>query len=126
MRDKDMKKVQAFLGRCNDSGVSVEKYVEVDKLAQDLTAAGAVFSAVYSVADIVKDPHFQARDDLVRAQDDRWGSVLMQGIVPKFPGRDHTIKHAGRDRGSDNESVYRELLGFSAQDLDSLKRDDVI
>ena len=126
MRDKEMKKVQAFLGRCNEHLTPWAEGNTFDKLSQDLTAAGAVFSAVYSIADIVKDPHFQARDDLVRAQDDRWGSVLMQGIVPKFPARDHTIKHAGRDRGADNVAVYRELMVFSEQDIEGLKGQGVV
>lgn len=123
---KDMKKVQEFLGRCNGHLTPWAESNTFDKLAADLTAAGAVFSAVFNVADIVKDPHYQARGDLVRAQDDRWGSVLMQGIVPKFPARDHAIRHAGRDRGADNAAVYSEWMGFSSDELAALKRDGVL
>ena len=126
MRDKDMKKVQAFLWRCNQHLTPWAEGNTFDKLAKDLTAAGAVFSAVFNIEDIVKDPQFLARDDLVRAQDDRWGSVLMQGIVPKFPKRDHKIKHAGRDRGADNTAVYAEAMGFTEADIEAFKRDGVM
>jgi crotonobetainyl-CoA:carnitine CoA-transferase CaiB-like acyl-CoA transferase len=126
MHDKDMKKVQEYLGRCNEHLTPWAEGRDFDTLAADLDAAGAVYSAVYNVEDIVNDAHYQARGDLVRAQDDRWGSVLMQGIVPKFPGRDHQVRHAGRDRGTDNRSVYAELLGYTDQDLDALRRDGIV
>jgi crotonobetainyl-CoA:carnitine CoA-transferase CaiB-like acyl-CoA transferase len=126
MHDKDMKKIQAFLGRCNEHLLKWTESRTYDELAKALSAADAVYSPVYTVADIVKDPHFEARGDLVRAPDDRWGSVLMQGIVPKFPSRDHTVKHAGRDRGADNAAVYSELMGYTDQDLAGLRRDGVV
>ena len=50
----------------------------------------------------------------------------MQGVVPKFPSRDHKVKHAGRDRGADNAAVYSELMGFSERDLAGLRRDGVV
>ena len=62
----------------------------------------------------------------MRAPDDRWGSVLMQGIVPKFPARDHTIKHAGRDRGADNKAVYSEMMGYTEADLEGLRRGGIL
>lgn len=123
--DKDMAKVQAFLTRCNEHLTPWAENNTFERLARDLTAAGAVFSRVYNVEDIVNDPHFLARGDVVRAQDDRWGSVLMQGIVPKFPRRDHQIKHAGRDRGTDNTSVFASL-GISEAEVEALKRDGVV
>ncbi len=52
------------------------------------------------------DPHYQARDQLVTLPDADLGEVTMQGIVPKFPGRDHKISHPGRAQGWDNEEFY--------------------
>jgi crotonobetainyl-CoA:carnitine CoA-transferase CaiB-like acyl-CoA transferase len=88
------------------------------ELAKDLTAHDAVFGPVFDASDISKDPHYLARGDLVRVPDAQLGSVLMQGVVPKFPARDHTVTHAGPARGVDNAAVYREL-GFSEADLQS-------
>ena len=50
----------------------------------------------------------------------------MQGIVPKFPKRDHKIKYAGRDRGADNKAVYAEMMGFTEADIEAFKRDGVM
>ena len=47
---------------------------------------------IYSVADIVDDPHYQARDMLLEADLPGGASVKMPGIVPKLsdtPGEVH-------------------------------------
>lgn len=126
MHEPDMSKVQAFLSVCNTHLEAWTAKRSYDELVKDLSDAGAVYSPVYSVADIVKDPHYLARGDLIRVPDPKVGSVLMQGVVPKFPGREHTVRHAGRDRGSDNATVYRNLMGFSPQDIEALQRDGVV
>ena len=71
-----------------------------------MKAADAVHAPVYSAAEIMNDPHYHARDQLVTLPDADLGEITMQGIVPKFPGRDHKISHPGRARGWDNEEFY--------------------
>lgn len=118
--------IEAFLDACNEWLTDWAQGGDYDALAADLAAADAVFSRVYDAADIVNDPHYQARGDLVAAPDPTLGSVLMQGVVPKFPGRRHDINSVGATRGRDNQAIYGGELGLSLQDIDALKRDGVI
>lgn len=94
-------------------------------LSKRLAAADAVHQQVFSAEDIVNDPQFQAREDLIEVPDDVLGSVLMQGVVPKFPTRAHTVDRAGPARGADNESVFAEL-GLDEATIAALRADGVI
>jgi len=124
--ERPMSEVQAFLTDCDvhlGAWARARPYAE---LVADLVAAGAVHGPVYDVADIVADPHYLARGDVIEVPDDDLGTIRMQGVVPKFPGRDHKVKHAGRRRGANNAEVYRELLGLGADDLARLEKEGVI
>jgi formyl-CoA transferase len=118
--------VEAFLVACNEVLTGWAARHTYDELARLLTEAGAVFNRVYDSKDIVDDPHYAARGDLVRVPDDDFESILMHGVVPKFPGREHTIDHAGRGRGADNLTFYTERLGLTREALGALQADGVI
>ncbi len=94
-------------------------------LDQRLSEADAVHQLIFNAEDIVADPHYQARGDLIEVADDVLGPVLMQGVVPKFPGRTHTIERAGRPRGTDNLAVFTEL-GLDEPAIVALRDDGVI
>jgi succinyl-CoA--D-citramalate CoA-transferase len=80
----------------------------------------------YTAADIMADPHIEARQMVVRMQDDRIGEVPMQGVVPKMSRTPGRITHAGGAVGHDTESVYSELLGLSAEEMAGLRARGVI
>ncbi|WP_166663959.1 CaiB/BaiF CoA transferase family protein [Actinophytocola oryzae] len=94
-------------------------------LEKRLVEADAVHQQVFSADDIVADEQFQARGDLIEVPDDVLGPVLMQGVVPKFPSREHTVRRAGPARGADNDSVFAEF-GLSAATITALRQDGVI
>lgn len=125
MLEDDTQTIQDFLWRCNTHLIAWSAERDFVALEADLKAAGAVYSTVYSAAEIMADPHYQARGDLVTLQDPELGPLTMQGIVPKFPARDHAIRHAGGPRGLDNEAFYARL-NIGAAEIEQLKRDGVM
>ena len=80
----------------------------------------------YTAADIMADPHIEARQMVVRLHDDRVGDVPMQGVVPKMSRTPGWIAQAGGPVGRDTESVYSEWLGVSAEELAGLRAKGVI
>ncbi len=90
-----------------------------------LEAADAIAGALYDVRDIVKDPHYLARGDIIEVADDDFGTVRMHGVIPKFSRTPGAIRHSGRDRGSDNHAFFTDL-GLNASELQNLRRDGVI
>lgn len=91
-----------------------------------LRAADAIFEQVYTTADIMNDPHYLARGNIVTVPDADLGDVLMSGVVPKFPNFEHKVRRGGPSLGQHNDEVYAELFGFGAADLAALKAEKVI
>lgn len=75
-----------------------------------LEAGGIPASTVNSIADIFRDPHFAARENLIPVPDPVFGELIEPGVVPKLsrtPGR----VHAPAPRlGEHNEEIYLNLL----------------
>ena len=125
MDDPSTDKIQAFLWRCNEHLLKWVAEHTYDECTADLRAAGAVFSAVFSAAEIVKDPQYLAREDIVTLPDDELGEVTMQGIVPKFPARDHKIRHTGGARGRDNEAIYGKM-GITPEEIAAYRKQGIM
>lgn len=87
---------------------------------------GAVVGPVYSVADILEDPQYQARDSFVEIPDKDLGHIKMQGLVPRFSKTPGEIRYGGQKMGESNEDIFSGLLRFSAEELNELKREGVI
>ena len=97
---------------------------EIDEI---LNEAGVICGPIYTIADIFKDPQFQARDMLLEHEDPEFGPYLGPGIVPKLTGTPGSVRwSAPWVEGSHNQDVYGGLLGLSDDDLDGLKEEGVI
>jgi len=124
--ERTSEEFMGFLQRCDDAIRTFAEARPYADVVAALTAHDAVFQAVYSMEDIVKDEQFHARGDLIRVPDEDFGDILMQGIMPKFHSRDHEVTSAGKGRGRDNKAVYERLLGLTEADLERLSQDHVI
>jgi len=91
-----------------------------------LDAANVPFGGIYTAADIVDDPHYAARENLVTVADDELGEVTMPGVIPKLGATPGRVTHAGPPIGAHNAEVYGGLLGRSESDLERLRADGVI
>ena len=87
---------------------------------------GVVAGPVLDIRDIWKDPHYRARDNIVEVEDEDFGSVHMQGVAPRFTRTPGAVKHSGRSLGADNDTLYRDLLGLSGEELDRLRGLNII
>ena len=81
---------------------------------------------VYTVEDIIQDPHFAAREMIVDLETKKFGKIKMQGIVPKMSGTPGEIRWIGPDIGEFNATVYCEKLGLSEAELKELQKNGVI
>ena len=77
-------------------------------------------SRVFTMADIFGDPHFAAREAIVRVADDDLGSVAMAAPAPKLSETPGEITHAGREIGADTISVLHRLAGMTRPEIDGL------
>ncbi|QXZ10706.1 CoA transferase [Comamonas sp. Y33R10-2] len=125
MHNPNTETVYEFLSQCDQHLTRWAVQHDYEQLISDLDAAGAVFSPVYTAEDIYNDPQYRARDDVVTVNDPDLGTFTMQGIVPKFPQREHAIRHAGGRQGQDNQVFYGEM-GYSSVQIGAMQREGVI
>lgn len=85
-----------------------------------LHEGGIPAGKIYDAADIANDPHYQARDMLLKEQLPDGTSVLLPGIVPKLLSTPGTLRSCAPELGEHTEEVLMEL-GMSEEDIERLK-----
>ena len=98
----------------------------VKDVVKAMTNADVPCSPIMTSKDIAEDPQYRARGMHVEWQDEQVGKVKGIGVAPKFSLTPGKIVRGSVPIGHDNDRVYREMLGVSADDHESLRRDKVI
>jgi crotonobetainyl-CoA:carnitine CoA-transferase CaiB-like acyl-CoA transferase len=88
--------------------------------------AEVVAGPVLDIRDIFKDPHYIARQNIVSVPDEDFGSVRMQGAVPRFAETPGEVRHSGGALGADNRAIFIDELGLSERDFETLRAEGVI
>lgn len=96
----------------------------VAEVTRAMEAAHVPAGPIYSVADILNDPHFRAREMFIEREvrvDDQPQQVTFPGVVPKLeqlPGEVHWL---GPELGEHTHEVLTGLLGISESDFAQLQ-----
>lgn len=97
---------------------------EIDRV---LGEAGVVCGPVYTVADVVADEHFRAREALIAHDDEELGPILGPGVMPRLSGTPGTVRWSGPWRpGTHNREVFEGVLGLGAGEIDELERAGIV
>lgn len=80
---------------------------------------------IYSVADMMQDPHFQARG-LFEQVEINGEPLKIPAITPKLTSTPGRTDWPGPEVGSHNHEVFQSILGFSETDLAALSEAEVI
>lgn len=97
----------------------------IEAVLSALEAAEVPAGRIYSVADIVSDPHYQARDMLLTAQLPGGVSVKMPGIVPKLSETPGGVNWQGPTLGQHTDDILGSL-GLTGADIQRLKTSGVV
>lgn len=97
----------------------------IDRVLSALEAAEVPAGRIYSVADIVSDPHYQARDMLLDAQLPGGVSVKMPGIVPKLSQTPGGVNWQGPALGQHTDEILGNL-GLGGADIQRLRASGVV
>ena len=109
-----------------DSAISAwSAALPIDAVLKALEQAEVPAGRIYNVADIVADPHYQARDMILDAELPGGATVKMPGIVPKLSETPGSVNWQGPALGQHTDSVLGEL-GISAADIAQLKHSGVV
>jgi len=99
---------------------------DASEIIARMQAAGVPATKVYTIADIFADPHFVARDMLVKTPHPRLGDVVLPGIVPKLSASPGEIREPGHPLGADTDQVLATRLGMSQEKIAALRVAKVI
>lgn len=97
----------------------------IDAVLEALEKAEVPAGRIYSVADIVADPHYQARDMILNAELPGGATVKMPGIVPKLSDTPGRINWQGPSLGQHTQSVLGDL-GLPDEMIKRLKDEGVV
>ena len=92
---------------------------EGEPLESMLLSASVPASRVFTIADIYKDPHFEARDMLVKVPHPTLGHTTQAGVVPKLSRTPGSIKHTGPSIGADTRTVLQDI-GLTGEQINAL------
>lgn len=99
---------------------------DADALLDLLHEGGVPAGRIFRPQDMLRDPHYEARQAVVRVPDDRFGSLAMQGVVPKLSATPGSIRWTGPELGQHNDDVYGDLLGLTPDERADLTAAGVI
>lgn len=96
-----------------------------DAIAQ-LAAAGVPVGLAYTAREMLSDPHFAARESIVRVADPQRGTLAMQNVFPRLSETPGGVRAIGPDLGADTDDVLRETLGYDEARISELRRQDIV
>ena len=96
---------------------AIEKF-DRDGLIDLFDEFDAAAAPCNSIAEIFKDPHYKARENIVSVEDEELGGpIRMQNVVGKLSRTPGAIRNAGPKLGSSNRSILINRLGFNEAEL---------
>ncbi|MES2480610.1 MAG: CaiB/BaiF CoA-transferase family protein [Pseudomonadota bacterium] len=97
----------------------------VDQALAALDGAAVPAGKIYTVADIAADPHYRARDMILKVKLDDGETLEVPGIVPKLSRTPGSHRRNAPGLGQDTEAVLREV-GISDAQIAALRERGVI
>jgi formyl-CoA transferase len=87
----------------------------------EMIAAGVVASTVFSMREIMTDPTYDEREDIITIEDEDLGPLRMQGVVPRMHNHPGRVWRTGAKLGADNDLVFKEILNLSDDEIAALR-----
>jgi formyl-CoA transferase/succinyl-CoA--D-citramalate CoA-transferase len=91
-----------------------------DDLLAVLDEHGVPAGRIFTAPDMLRDPHYLARQMVRRLTSAQGWEVPMAGVVPRFSATPGTLRHAGPRLGQHTDEVLTDLLGLDSTALADL------
>lgn len=97
-----------------------------DEVLEVMAEAGVPAGKVFTAKDMLEDPHYAARENVVEVEDPQIGAFPMQNVVPRLTETPGKVRWTGPALGQHNDEVYGEVLEMSGRERASLKQRGII
>jgi formyl-CoA transferase len=81
---------------------------------------------IYTAPDMLEDPHFAAREAVIKLAHPLLGEFPMQNVAPKLSDTPGEVRWVGPELGEHTEEVLSDLLGLSRGEQDALRDAGII
>ena len=98
----------------------------VDEVLEVMDEAGVPAGKVFTAKDMMEDPHYAARENVVEVEDPGIGAFPMQNVVPRLTKTPGEVRWPGPALGQHNDEVFGEVLGLGEQDLAGLRERGIV
>ena len=99
---------------------------KADDLLERLHEGGVPAGRIFRAKDMFADPHFAARDAIVRLAHPDLGEFAVHNVAPKLSATPGAVRHLGPTLGQHNDEIYRDVLGLGDDEMSSLRAEGVI
>jgi formyl-CoA transferase len=82
---------------------------------------GVPHGKIYRAPEMLEDPHFAAREAIVRVTHRQFGDLAMQNTFPKLSDTPGEVRWVGPELGEHTDQVLADVLGKSADDIAKLR-----
>ena len=97
-----------------------------EEVLEAMAEAGVPAGKVFTAADMVEDPHYAARENVVEVDDPEIGPFPMQNVVPRLTETPGEVRWTGPALGQHNDEVYGELLGLDGEERGTLRERGIV
>jgi len=101
------------------------RFAEASLLAR-LSEFGVPSGRMYRAPDMLTDPHFAARNSIIKVAHAHYQNLMMQNVFPRLSDTPGQVRWPGPELGQHNEDVFGELLGLDTERLSALRDENVI
>ncbi len=100
--------------------------VDSEPLLHLMNENGIPAGRIYRAPEMMDDPHFKAREAIVRVPHPIFGSLAMQNVAPRLSETPGAVVACGPELGQHTEEVLGGILGLSADQLEGLRGRGII
>lgn len=118
-REKDREKVDEHVGAWTARH-------DRDELLRICEEAQVPCGPIYSIDEIFEDPHYAARGNILKMQDDRVGELPIPNLVPRLSDTPGSVNWLGPRLGEHNDEIFKTVLGLTDDDLRRLGAEGVV
>ena len=97
-----------------------------DELLELLHRHGVPAGRIYTAKEMLADPHFAARDAIVRLEHPDLGEFPMQNVVPKLTATPGGVRRVGPELGEHTDEVLRDVAGLDGDEISRLRAAGVV
>ena len=128
-RPRSIEKLKQKIGVEEMTGDIMRKIVSemgVDKAVNYFLEVGVPIAPIYSVKELINDPHLIARDMFVEVEHKKIGKIKVPNFPVKFHETPFEIRSASPLLGQNNREILIKLLGYTEEHVEQLEKEGVI